>query len=1077
MTDSKKTRDPFADVEIRASAGTGKTYTLSVQYLGLINAGVPVDHILATTFTRKAAGEITGRLFERLAEAILDPKEQSTLATDLADSSLDGERCQSLLSQLTRELHRIRVGTLDSYFSQIARNYCFEMDLPPDWSIIDPVRYDEIVRRSTEEVISSHLNSGTHTSRLAHLLPNGISQRSLSDLVSQTVDGHYSLYKKTSRECWSAIEAEGLLSESELATLTKHIASAPLPDDRRAVTARDDDLQRVTDREWEDLLNKGLMKGVVKAAHGGQATYYRKPTPDETVALYRQLMAHAVAVLLQPVIRQTSATYDLLDNYHMIFLAAKRMDGSLTFDDVASALHTSLVNHDALGPDFRLDATVDHLLLDEFQDTSLQQWEILLPLARHVTSTPSAADPRSLFFVGDTKQAIFGWRGGRREIFDVARDNLDTSLDRDDLVKSWRSAEPIMDAVNFLFNNLLSHPNLDTLAEPIANWETPFPSHKTVHTEMQGGVEFLHVPAAGTTKEDQYIASLQQMSDKVKEISSHHPDASIGVLTRNRKFARRAIQQLRSAGLEVSGEGGVSLDDTSPNQAVLSLLALVDHPGDQVSHYHVSHSPLGNMVGLSPSDDQDDIYHVTDALRTTIQQQGYGPFLESLADGLQSSCSRRQFYRLHQLVDLAYDFQPLRPSRTHEFREHVRLSKIEDPSSARIRVMTIHSSKGLEFDAVVLPQLNESIDHSANRYAVGRTSSTGPIDRVLAYFKKGLQNALPPELRVMYQDAVTEQAHDALCVLYVALTRAKHGLHVILPYNPARKSFPRTLSGLVETAIGAPLNPDATIEIPSFGNPAWYLDLEPRPEDAIPTGNCGTASVRLQTLDDGLAVPSPVVGRRFEPVTPSSQEGESILAITELLGIGQEGAMSRGTVIHEWLEKICWLEDGLPTDDTMQLDIQRNEVDASVIDQFHQILEFPQVARLLDQQSYQELTDLECNTPLREELARAPFELKVYQEFPLSALHKSQHFNGNIDRLVLATREGKVLGADIIDYKTDRIDPEDPDRTLEARSEYYRGQLDIYARGLSASMQIPLEMINTRLAFVGAGIVTRVAPR
>ena len=70
-----------------------------------------------------------------------------------------------------------------------------------------------------------------------------------------------------------------------------------------------------------------------------------------------------------------------------------------------------------------------------------------------------------------------------------------------------------------------------------------------------------------------------------------------------------------------------------------------------------------------------------------------------------------------------------------------------------------------------------------------------------------------------------------------------------------------------------------------------------------------------------------------------------------------------------------------------------------------------------------------------------------------------------------------MLGADIIDYKTDRIDPEDPDRTLEARSEYYRGQLDIYARGLSASMQIPLEMINTRLAFVGAGIVTRVAPR
>ncbi len=72
MNTSDKPRDPFANIEIRASAGTGKTYTLSVQFLGLLNAGVPVDQILATTFTRKAAGEIAGRLFERLAVAVLD---------------------------------------------------------------------------------------------------------------------------------------------------------------------------------------------------------------------------------------------------------------------------------------------------------------------------------------------------------------------------------------------------------------------------------------------------------------------------------------------------------------------------------------------------------------------------------------------------------------------------------------------------------------------------------------------------------------------------------------------------------------------------------------------------------------------------------------------------------------------------------------------------------------------------------------------------------------------------------------------------------------------------------------------
>ena len=75
---------------------------------------------------------------------------------------------------------------------------------------------------------------------------------------------------------------------------------------------------------------------------------------------------------------------------------------------------------------------------------------------------------------------------------------------------------------------------------------------------------------------------------------------------------------------------------------------------------------------------------------------------------------------------------------------------------------------------------------------------------------------------------------------------------------------------------------------------------------------------------------------------------------------------------------------------------------------------------------------------------------------------------------MLIIREGVIVGADIVDYKTDSIDPDNPERTVEARCDYYRGQLNTYAQGLSASMRIPLEMINTRLAFVGAGIVTRV---
>ena len=184
--------------------------------------------------------------------------------------------------------------------------------------------------------------------------------------------------------------------------------------------------------------------------------------------------------------------------------------------------------------------------------------------------------------------------------------------------------------------------------------------------------------------------------------------------------------------------------------------------------------------------------------------------------------------------------------------------------------------------------------------------------------------------------------------------------------------------------------------------------------------------------------------------------------------------MTRGTLIHGWLEQIQWLDGDRPAKETMEQDVQRYQIDKSAIDDFHEVIQHDQVVRLLDRDSYADLTPLECSDELREALQQSPFELDVYQEFPLSAIHDGQHFHGTIDRLVLVTREEVVVGADIIDYKTDRIDPDDPERTVEARCEFYRGQLKTYAQGLSASMRIPPEMINTRLAFVGSGIVIRV---
>ena len=140
-------------VVIRASAGTGKTYQLTNRYLGLINDGVQPEHILAVTFTRLAAGEILERILLRLSEAADDAQECKLLAETLGDPEFTRERCMNLLQELTSNLHRMRIETLDAYFAQLARSFSLEIGLPPSWEILEEVQ-DQRLRREAGRALA-----------------------------------------------------------------------------------------------------------------------------------------------------------------------------------------------------------------------------------------------------------------------------------------------------------------------------------------------------------------------------------------------------------------------------------------------------------------------------------------------------------------------------------------------------------------------------------------------------------------------------------------------------------------------------------------------------------------------------------------------------------------------------------------------------------------------------------------------------------------------------------------------------------------------------------------------------------
>ncbi len=786
---------------IRASAGTGKTFRLSNRYLELLYSRVAPDQILATTFTRKAAGEILDRVVVRLAAAALEPAPLAQLSQELRLPGLTHEKCLELLKLLMDHLHRLRVCTLDAFFAQLAGSFSLELGLPPGWRIVEQL-HDKYLRR---EAITLTLQGDTsrEIQRLLHLMAKGEATRSISDLVQSTVDNLYDLYLETDAAAWQCIPRPRLLTNESFTAAIAALRTAPLPEDSRAGKARDTDLEAAEQGDWERFIGKGLSHKILD----GETTYYKKDIPAETIDLYQQLLAHARGILLHQVADQTEATYQLLDKFHAAYTYLKRKARALRFEDITRTLArgTALGNIDQ--QQYRLDTAVRHLLLDEFQDTSLAQWYVLRPFARYITA-PAPAESRasrscvpSFFCVGDAKQAIYGWRGGLSEIFDALQTEL-PGLTDESINTSYRSSQPVIDTVNRLFTNMSRHTKLEKLEAGVAAWCQNFQEHTTAKVNLRGYAELCTARESGE-EEGKNEAKIQYVARRVAELVKQAPGYEVGVLVRSNKVVAHVIYELRQLGLPASEEGGNPLTDSPAVQIVLSLLKLADHPGDTVARFHVARSPLGPQIDYIDHTHPGRTLDLAHDVRSQLLRQGYGPSILQWARLLESSCDRRDQNRLRQLVQLAYRYDQIATLRMSDFLLYVEGERVADPTTAEVRVMTVHQAKGLQFDIVVLPDLDVSLTGQADSCVVGQPSPTEPVDRICLYRNASIQSLLPASLQELFETSTRRDVNEAMCVLYVALTRAIHALYMIVAPSAANeKNLHKSPAGLLRGTHG-----------------------------------------------------------------------------------------------------------------------------------------------------------------------------------------------------------------------------------------------------------------------------------
>lgn len=1060
---------------IRASAGSGKTFQLSSHFLRQLFLGHAPETILATTFTRKAAGEILGRVLLRLAEAADDAKAARKLAEFLDQPDITKPKARDLLADLTRNLHRLRVCTLDSFFQQVARSLTLELGLPPGWSIIDEHTDAEMREQAIDAVLSQQIPEDAQN--LMHMLAKGRSKRSVRDLIDDTVQNFHELFLLTDDEAWNKLPKYPRLTNEQIQQALLDLKSCALPADKNYEKARTADAERFETSLWDEFVKTGIASKVL----AGETTYYRKEISEQLIAAYRPLLNHAKAELLDRLAQQMRAIRNLISRFDREYSRLRSDHGWMGFGDVTRTLAKSVDAASGERMSFRLDSSIRNLLLDEFQDTSADQWKIL----KRLTQNLDRHEKHSFFCVGDPKQAIYGWRGGVAEILNAVPDAVPGIID-EPMDKSRRSAPAVMDAVNRIFQHIKHHSNLEDYHVPVVDWSNRFPEHSTANEKMPGYVCFRSSPVMeGDSADERRGPWHRWVAEQIRDLHLQTPGATIGVLTRTNSAVARIVHELSQLNVPASEEGGTPPTDSAAVLAMLSLLQLTSHPGCQVSRYHVAASPLGPVTGLLDWKNAEQAETVSAKLRSRLMDEGYGRTLQTLSEAVRDVCTSRDRLRLQQIVAQGWQFDQTGSLNPCDFVRLLENSKFQKSEPAPVRVMTIHQSKGLEFDVVVLPDLEVPIFKAPESAFTGPGAGEVP-DRVCVWSNKALWPMLPEELQDAFRDTVARQISDNLSVFYVAVTRAAHAMHM-LTKPITSKQPPKTFAGLLLASLTDQSQAEASVLLYETGDPEWYKSV---PEMTVvdtaerPAKSHVVPHVRLAAMPDGRRrglkrrAPSRHDETRLylPAVTSLIARRETMPASTDVAEAAARTIVdpkTRGTVMHAWFECIEWLNDDAskPDEAVLRSAAAKLTVPDAAIDRllpdFNAAIQQPETRRVFQQAT---LGDVESFSAFRSAIESGQATTKVERERTFAMLHENELVLGSIDRLVLLLQNGRPVAADIIDFKTDRF-AGDRSRWIEARRLHYGPQLEEYRFAVSQCFGVPIQHIGTRLLLIEADAV------
>ncbi|GAA7538405.1 RecB-like helicase [Helicobacter pylori] len=730
---------------LKASAGSGKTFALSVRFLALLFKGANPSEILTLTFTKKATAEMKERILDYLKilqkENLEDEKEKEKSQNILKELEEKYRLNPSFVQNRAQEIYQrflnaeIRISTIDAFFQSILRKFCWFVGLSANFEV------NEDTKAHQQQLNESFLNAlnNKQLEELSVFIAQCLSHDSYtSDSILERLrflKNKLYLFDPNKKEL--AFDEEGFLEK--LRSLNQQIQSVETASDAAKKAIKCDDFRGFLNSSLIWLEKKGEYRDFKKIKD-------EIPTLESECEEIENDLKHYYEA-------RESALFKKFPKFIQLYDRATSKIQALDFDAIKDKVHALLNGYEEMPAEFfyfRLDSRIAHILIDEFQDTSLNDYKILAPFIDEIKAGIGQAKwHRSVFFVGDVKQSIYGFRGSFSSLFE----SVSKDFYHDNLQFNHRSSPLIINYVNTIFKKAYQN-------SPTAYLEQKYPKASSNNHARDGYVKVSLVA-------DERELLLKQILQEAENLLEHRidpKDITLLCATNDDALEIKNYLQKNLSAIRPSTESGAKLSQFVESKIIKNALeyALAEEPYKPF----YKHSVL-KLAGYLHDD--------------AIALAGFNPKKESVAGFVWKVMEWFELYTecAQICLELAVGCED-----ANEFLEKLEAKEIASFKAEGAQIMTIHKSKGMQFPYVIVcERLGKPKTNNSNQFL--EEYSGTELTRL--YYRMKNREVVDKDYARALDKEEAAKDHEETNVYYVAFTRAELGLVVVAKDKDQKK--------------------------------------------------------------------------------------------------------------------------------------------------------------------------------------------------------------------------------------------------------------------------------------------------